>query len=92
MIIWSFFLRSNMSIDYHPFDGDKFLKFDETFTKLSNIGHILLVNNYLNHSLKSTRELSNCRPLEFILILSPDVYMYTDYSNFAKPLSILKKK
>ena len=29
-------------------------------------GHILLVDNYFILSLKSTRELSNCRPLEFV--------------------------
>ena len=32
----------------------------------NNQGHILLVDNYLILSLKSTRELSNCRPLEFV--------------------------
>ena len=35
---------------------------------ITDRGHILLVDNHLMVSLKSTRELSNCRPLEFVLV------------------------
>ena len=35
-----------------------------------DFGHILLVDNYLILSLKSTRELSNYRPIKYVLKFS----------------------
>ena len=44
-----------------------FMLYPYTIVRSTVMGHILLVDNYLILPLKSTRELSNCRPLEFVL-------------------------
>ena len=42
-----------------------------------HIGHILLVDNYLILSLKSTRELSNCRPIKYVHRNTANMYWFS---------------